>query len=107
MPRIARIAPRGHIFHILTRGNNRQNVFRDEIDYQKYLEILDNYKKKYRFKLYHFVLMKNHVHLVLEPQEAGGSLAQIMKGISLSYAQPTKRSTIISVIFGRIGLRVS
>jgi len=91
MPRIARIAPRDHIFHILTRGNNRQEVFRDEIDYQKYLEVLNRYKEKYQFKLYHYVLMKNHVHLVLETQAEGGSLAEIMKGINLSYAQYYKR----------------
>ncbi|MEM3112774.1 MAG: hypothetical protein QXY90_07020 [Candidatus Anstonellales archaeon] len=48
MPRIARIAPKGHVFHILTRGNNRQEVFKDEIDYQKYLEILKRYKEKYQ-----------------------------------------------------------
>ena len=91
MPRIARIAPRGHIFHILTRGNNRQKVFGDEIDYQKYLEILHRYKEKHQFKMYHYVLIENHVHLVLEPQEAGGSLAEIMKAISLSYAQHYKK----------------
>jgi putative transposase len=91
MPRIARIAPGNHIFHILTRGNNRQDVFRDEIDYQKYLEILERYKEKHQFKIYHYVLMKNHVHLVLEPQEEGGNLSEIMKGINLSYAQHYKR----------------
>jgi putative transposase len=91
MPRIARIAPRDHIFHILSRGNNRQIVFRDEPDYKKYREILNRYKEKYHFRLYHYVLMKNHVHLVLETQEEGGSLAEIMKGINLSYAQHYKR----------------
>jgi putative transposase len=91
MPRRARIAPRDYIFHILTRGNNRQDVFRDEMDYQKYLEILDRYKEKHQFKIYHYVLMKNHVHLVLEPQAKGGGLAEIMKGINLSYAQHYKR----------------
>jgi putative transposase len=91
MPRTARIAPSDHIFHILTRGNNRQDVFRDEIDYRKYLEILDRYREKFQYKIYHYVLMKNHVHLVLEPQEEGGSLAEIMKGINLSYAQHYKR----------------
>jgi len=88
---MARTAPRDHIFHILTRGNNRQDVFRDETDYHKYLEILNRYKEKYQFKLYHYVLMKNHVHLVLEPQAEGGSLMEIMKGINLSYAQHYKR----------------
>lgn len=87
MPRIARIAPEGCVYHILTRGNNRQDIFKDNIDYRKYIEILKRYKEKYKFKLYHYVLMKNHVHLVLEPLRIGGSLAEIMKGINLSYAQ--------------------
>ncbi len=91
MPRTARIAPRNHVFHILTRGNNRQDVFMDETDHQQYIEILKRYKERYQFKLYHYVLMKNHVHLVLETLEKGGSLAEIMKGISLSYAQQYKK----------------
>src|SRR4030066_1008452 len=87
MPRTARIAPKEHVYHILTRGNNRQDIFKDESDYRKYLEILQRYKKKYRFRLYHYVLMRNQVHLVVEPAVRGGSLAEIMKGINLSYAQ--------------------
>jgi len=88
---MARIAPRDHIFHILSRGNNRQDVFRDEMDYQRYLEILNRYKERYHFKLYHYVLMRNHIHLVLETRGEGGSLAEIMKGINLSYAQYYRR----------------
>lgn len=87
----SRIAPRNHVFHILTRGNNGQDIFRDEIDYQKYFEIEDRYKERYQFKLYHYVLMRNHVHLVLEPQEGRGDLAEIMKGMNLSYAHYYKR----------------
>jgi len=87
MPRTARIAPREYVYHILTRGNNRQDVFKEERDYRKYIEILQRYKERYKFKLYHYVLMKNHVHLVLEPVERGGTLAEIMKGINLSYVQ--------------------
>ena len=85
MPRVARVAPKGYIYHILTRGNNRQNVFKAEGDFDHYLEILWKYKKEYRFLLYHYVLMRNHVHLVLELTRDGGSLAEIMKGINLSY----------------------
>jgi putative transposase len=85
MPRIARIAPKECVYHILTRGNNRQKVFKAKSDYQKYLKIVQRYKDKYRFKLYHYVLMSNHVHLVMETTEEGGSLAEIMKGINLSY----------------------
>lgn len=54
MSRIERIAPQDHVFHILTRGNNRQDVFKDEIGYEKYFEILNRYKEKYQFKLYHY-----------------------------------------------------
>jgi len=87
MPRTARIAPEEHIYHILTRGNNRQDVFKDENDYKKYMEILQRYKERYKFRLYHYALMKNHIHLVLETAERGGQLSDVMKGINLSYAQ--------------------
>jgi len=87
MPRTARIAPKEFVYHILTRGNNRQTIFKDEEDYQKYIDILQKYKEKYKFKLYHYILMTNHVHLVMETIEEGGELFQIMKGINLSYAQ--------------------
>ena len=90
MPRTARIAPKEYIYHILTRGNNRQDIFKNESDYEKYLEILKKYKEKYKFKLYHYVLMTNHIHLVLEHKKEGGSLAEIMKGLNLSYAQHYK-----------------
>jgi len=87
MPRTARIAPEENVYHILTRGNNRQDVFKDEKDYERYREILKRYKEKYKFKLYHYALMRNHVHLVLETTEKGGKLPEIMKGINLSYVQ--------------------
>ena len=91
MPRTARVAPSEHVYHVLTRGNNRQGVFEDEEDFRKYLDMLLRYKEKYQFKMYHYVLMTNHVHLVIEPSESGGSLSEIMKGINLAYAQHFKR----------------
>lgn len=86
MPRTARVAPENSVYHILIRGNNRQDIFEEDDDYQRFLDILLKYKEKFSFKLYHYVLMTNHVHLVVEPT-AAGSLAEIMKGINLSYAQ--------------------
>lgn len=97
MPRTARIAPNAHVYHILTRGNNRQHVFLAEKDYQTYLDLLLRYKGKFNFRLYHYVLMTNHVHLVLEIREKGGTLAEIMKGVNLSYARHFKRE------YGHIG----
>jgi putative transposase len=91
MPRTARLAPQENIYHILTRGNNRQVIFKDEDDYGRYIAILKHYKEKYRYLLYHYALMGNHVHLVIETTARGGSLAEIMKGINLSYAQHYKK----------------
>jgi len=75
----------------MTRGNNRQNVFEENEDFRQYLDILLRYKEKYHFKLYHYVMMDNHVHLVIEPSNGGGTLSEIMKGINLSYVQHYKR----------------
>jgi len=91
MPRTARVAPKEHVYHVLTRGNNRQDVFEDEEDFRKYIDLLLRYKEKYHFKLYHYVMMTNHVHLVIEPSEGGGDLSEIMKGINLAYALYYKR----------------
>ena len=90
MPRTARIAPREHVYHILTRGNNRLDIFEDEDDFRKYRDLLLRYKEQYHFKLYHYVMMTNHVHLVIEPSEGGGGLSEIMKGINLAYARHYK-----------------
>jgi putative transposase len=95
MPKTARIAPNEYVYHLLTRGNNRQDVFKDKKDFDKYREILQRYKEKYKFELYHYVLMTNHVHLVLETTENGGKLSEIMKGINLSHAQYYKKSIFL------------
>ena len=87
MPRPSRIAPKEYTYHILTRGNNRRDVFKDDKDYQRYIDILRRYKERYGFKIYHYVLMRNHIHLVLETTGRGGNLAEIMKGVNLSYVQ--------------------
>jgi REP element-mobilizing transposase RayT len=46
MPRTARVAPKEHVYHVLTRGNNRQDVFEDDDDFKKYLDLLFRYKEK-------------------------------------------------------------
>ena len=71
-------------YHITIRGNQRQKVFLHEKDYKKYLEKLKKYKRKYRFRLYGYCLMPNHVHLIGETDEKE-NLAKFMQGINRSY----------------------
>ena len=90
MPRIFRILPETGIFHILTRGNNRQAVFQDNNDYQKYLKLVGQYKKEHHFFLYHYCLIPNHVHIILETT-LETNLAKLMKQLNLRYMYHYKR----------------
>ena len=83
MARKPRIEFEGALFHVITRGNQRQKIFRDDKDCRKYLEILSGYKKQYHYRLYSYVLMTNHVHLLLEMQDV--PLSRIQQGINQRY----------------------
>ena len=63
-------------------------TFHKEVDYRKYLEIVDKYHEKFSFRLYHFCLMPNHVHLLLKCED---DLSELMHGINLCYAQYYKK----------------
>jgi putative transposase len=84
MPRTARVVFPSMPYHIISRGNNREPIFEDKEDFEKYLEICRRYKDQYEFKLYHWVLMNNHVHLLIETKE-NHSLSKLMQGINLAY----------------------
>ena len=85
MARPLRITVPNLLFHVIDRGNNRQVVFREEADFVYYLRLLRRYKDELKFKLYHFCLMPNHFHLVLEPT-IEGSLPKIMMRLAVAYS---------------------
>ena len=51
MARRARVEYPGAMYHVITRGNQRQRVFRDDQDRRNYLEILANLKKQFSFRI--------------------------------------------------------
>jgi putative transposase len=61
-----RIEYEGAFYHVIQRGNNREHIFRKEIDKQSYLSKLVDLKKQLGFKLFGYVLMDNHYHLLLQ-----------------------------------------
>ncbi len=83
MARKPRIEFEGAFYHVITRGNQRQRVFKDRDDYERYLKILGNYKIQYNYVLYAYVLMSNHIHLLIETKEK--PLSKILQGINQSY----------------------
>lgn len=83
MARKTRIEFEGAFYHVITRGNHKRKVFKSEEDFRTYLDILCRYKDRYQFFLYAYVLMNNHVHLLIE---AGATpLSKVLQGINQSY----------------------
>ena len=83
MPRRAREKSNSGIYHIFLRGINRQNIFEDREDNQKFLYTLQRYKEISAYSLYAYCLMGNHVHLLL--QVGVEPMAQFMRRICGSY----------------------
>lgn len=83
MPRTRRVKGPECTYHIIVRGNNRQNIFNDSFDRIRYLNTIKRFKIKYDFKLYAYVLMDNHIHLIIDSN--GEDISKIMQSISISY----------------------
>lgn len=83
MPRRARAKSDTHVYHIMIRGINHQNLFEDDNDRYRFVEILKECKIISGFELYAFCLMTNHVHFLLK--ECDEPLELIFKRIGSRY----------------------
>jgi REP element-mobilizing transposase RayT len=70
--------------HIVQRGNNRLPCFLDDADRQRYLQCLRQALVRFRCRLHAYVLMSNHVHLLLTPTEQG-AVSRMMHTFSRNY----------------------
>ena len=50
----------------MLRGINRQQVFEDDEDRERFLETLENYKDECGYRIYAYCLMGNHIHILLK-----------------------------------------
>ena len=91
MPRRARLSLAGIPWHIIQRGNNRAVCFHAEDDYQFYLHYLKAFADQFGCAVHAYVLMTNHVHLLLTP-EREDSAALMMKHLGQRYVQYINRS---------------
>ena len=76
MGRLPRLVADGLIYHALNRGNNRQAVFSRQADFTAFLDALAQTQERYPFRLYGYCLMRNHFHLLLEP-DAGQNISRV------------------------------
>lgn len=86
MPRPLRFELTGIAQHVLQRGNNRQPAFFADDDYRRYLECLAGAAPRHGCEVHAYVLMSNHVHLLVTPHRPDG-LAKLMQSIGRQYVR--------------------
>jgi REP element-mobilizing transposase RayT len=52
--------------HVMNRGHNRQVVFTTDADHLYFLELPERYRRRFAIRLYHYCLMSNHFHLLVQ-----------------------------------------
>jgi putative transposase len=86
MARLPRFVIPGQPQHIIVRGINREAIFYKDEDYAFYLEKLENACEKYGCRLHAYVLMTNHVHLLLTPKYEN-SIGKVIQSVGRHYVQ--------------------
>jgi REP element-mobilizing transposase RayT len=85
MARKPRVHFEGALYHIMCRGNQGRSIFKDNPDRQRYIELLRESQKRFGYRLYAYVLMGNHVHLLLEIGST--PLSKVMQNILFRYTR--------------------
>ena len=96
MARLPRLNLPGIAQHVIQRGNNRQVSFFNDTDYAVYLDKLKLYSTKYSVAVHSYVLMTNHVHLLMTPETEQG-VSQVMQALGRYYVR------YINQTYGRTG----
>lgn len=78
------IKHKGAIYHIIIKGIDGINIFTDDIDRNKFLQLLQKMAYSHKVHLFSYVLMNTHFHLLLKTEEA--NLSQAMQFLNSSYA---------------------
>ncbi len=85
MPRQARNYQKSICYHVFNRGVNRNPIFGSLRDREIFLGLIQKYKASHKVRVYHWVLMENHFHLLIEIEF--DNLRPFVGGIQQSYAQ--------------------
>lgn len=96
MARLPRFVLPGHPQHVIQRGNNRQECFCAESDYRFYLDKLRSASAKHGCEIHAYVLMTNHVHLLVTPNTQEG-IGQLMQYVGRHFVP------YINHLYGRTG----
>lgn len=95
MARLPRIVLTGHPQHVIVRGNNREPIFIADEDYRFYLDKLQDACAKHECDLHAYVLMTNHIHLLITPhrEDSISKALQMMGRYYVQYFNHTYKRT--------------
>jgi putative transposase len=93
MPRKPRIHLPGQPQHVIQRGNNREPCFYSTSDYRYYLQTLGDALVQEECQLHAYVLMTNHVHLLVTPGVSYG-ISRLMQAVGRKYVKNENRGQI-------------
>lgn len=89
MPRTPRTHADNAYYHVLARGNNKQDIFRKDADYRLYLSLLDKYSSRHCVTVHAYALLPNHIHLLV--QIGTEPLSRLMHVLQQTYTQAHNR----------------
>ena len=70
MPRKMRVEYEGAMYHVMSRGDRREDIFLDDVDRHDFLKTLAEACQKAGWQVHAYCLMRNHYHLVVETPDA-------------------------------------
>jgi putative transposase len=91
MPRRLRLQIAGLPVHVVQRGVNRGRCFDGVVAYHRYLTILEDVAREQECDVHAYVLMTNHVHLLMTPRRLD-SVSAVMKNLGQRYVQEFNRA---------------
>ncbi len=86
MARLARLTVTDYPHHVILRGNNRADIFVDVKDRERMLALLSEHSQQQGVEVHAYVLMGNHLHLLLTPRRDGGVPA-MMQAVGRAYVR--------------------
>lgn len=84
IPRTPRKKSNTNVYHVIIRGINRQNLFFDKQDWIKYIKEIKKTKEVYKYEIYAYVLMPNHVHFIIH--DKFNNLSTMIQSLNVRYS---------------------
>jgi len=105
MPRKVRIEYPGAIYHLMSRGDRREDVFHDDVDRQDCVKTLAEACQKTGWQVHAYCLMRNHFHLVVETPQSNlvAGMRWLLSAYTMRSGSQEFRRRMLDRIAGRMG----